>query len=225
MGLHNYHQTANVFPFRMGGTPVRCNNTANCSRISGWVMLLPYLEQGPLYDQISNPAHLRYHELCRLGVRTRGTATTRLGAPRIPALLCPSDPAQRRRVNSGSIYCFCVGDTSQGINGATQPRGIFGYYSAWIRPGSPDGTSNTIALGERAVCLDQKSIMGGRANNIAVNANPSICFAQAVGGVYIGRRRLHRRAALGRWQRGLHGHQHRVSAEHAELPDRSLGWR
>jgi hypothetical protein len=80
--------------------------------------------------------------------------------------------------------CFCVGDTSQGINGATQPRGVFGYYSDVDTALIPDGTSNTIALGERAVCLDPKYIKGGRANSIAVNGNPSICFSQVTGDTY-----------------------------------------
>ena len=182
LALHNYHQTVKRFPFRMGGTAGPCDPTSNCSRISGWVMLLPYLEQGPLYEQICTPSNFNGTNYAAWGPHPWDGNYTPWNAS-IPALLCPSDPGAPPRSNRVN-YCFCVGDTSQGINGSTQPRGVFGYYSNVDMAGITDGTSNTIALGERVACLDQASVMGGRANSIAVNGNPSICFAQVSGGRY-----------------------------------------
>jgi prepilin-type N-terminal cleavage/methylation domain-containing protein len=182
VALHNYHDAIKKFPFRMGGTAGACNNTSNCSRISGWVLLLPYLEQGPLYQQISSESTYNGTSYAAYGPHPWDGNYTPWSV-RIPALLCPSDPGNANRVNSVN-YCFCVGDTSQGINGATQPRGVFGYYSSIDTAGIVDGTSNTLAVSERVVCLDAKSVMGGRANSIAVNPNPSICFQQASGGMY-----------------------------------------
>ncbi len=182
MALHNYHQAVKRFPFRMGGTAGGCNNTSNCSRISGWVMLLPFLEQGPLYEEISNPSNYGGTAYAAWGPHPWDGNYTPWNASS-PGLLCPSDPGLAPRTNRVN-YCFCVGDTSQGINGNTQPRGVFGYYSSVDIAGITDGTSNTIALGERSICLDQASLRGGRANSIAVNGNPSICFAQVSGGLY-----------------------------------------
>ncbi len=182
LALHNYHDTHRRFPYRMGGTAGGCNNTSNCSRVSGWVSMLPYLEQGPLYSEISTSQTYGATTYAAFGPHPWDGNYTPWNQ-RIPALLCPSDPGNVPRANSVN-YCFCVGDTSQGINGATSPRGVFGYYSAIDMAAITDGTSNTLAFSERAICLDAASIKGGRANSIAVNPNPSICFLQVTGSTY-----------------------------------------
>ena len=184
LALHNYHDVVKCFPFRMGGTSGPCNNTSNCSRISGWVMLLPYLEQGGLYSQITAGGVYNGTTYAPWGPHPwDGNFTPWVKI--IPGLLCPSDPGNKLYTGIGPTnLCFCVGDTSQGINGATNPRGIFGYYSRVDIAAVTDGTSNTLALSERAVCNDPSKIKGGRANNVAVNGNPSICYNQVTGDKY-----------------------------------------
>ncbi len=184
LALHNYHSTVKCFPFRMGGTAGPCNNTSNCSRLGGWVLLLPYMEQSALYGQIVGGGVYNGTTYAPWGPHPwDGNFTP--WVKRIQGLMCPSDPGTDRYTGIGPTnYCFCVGDTSQGINGNQRPRGIFGYYSMVDVAGVKDGTSNTLALSERVVCNYNEQVKGGRANNIAVNGNPSICFNQVTGTTY-----------------------------------------
>ena len=51
IALHNYHDTAGMFPLYNIGQTTTGDETSRTGRISGLVMLLPYLEQGNIYDQ------------------------------------------------------------------------------------------------------------------------------------------------------------------------------
>src|SRR5438270_6004969 len=51
LALHNYHDIFNLFPSASGGTDQGAKN--NGDRLSGIVMLLPHLDQAPLWNQIS----------------------------------------------------------------------------------------------------------------------------------------------------------------------------
>src|SRR5690242_18412712 len=57
IGLHNYHDTIGVFPFGMGGRtyPPRGPKPLmwSCETSTAHTMLLPYLEQGPLFNAIN----------------------------------------------------------------------------------------------------------------------------------------------------------------------------
>jgi len=181
LALHNYHQAIGCFPYRMGGTNAGGCGPSNCARISGWVMLLPYMEQQQLWDLIrSRP--------------TYGTTTYPVQGPhpwdgnyvpwqaRLPGLLCPSDPGNVAPGRNNSFnYHFCVGDSSQGINFSTNPRGVFGYYSVMVSISTiTDGTSNTLAVSERAVCTDGAALRGGDAGNFGagLNSNPGSCYTR-----------------------------------------------
>ena len=50
--MHNYHDTHQTFPFGRGGTGGGGNLLSNGNTVSGMVPLCPFIEQGPLYDQI-----------------------------------------------------------------------------------------------------------------------------------------------------------------------------
>ena len=187
LALHNYHQAIRCFPYRMGGTWLAGNCNAppatpvhNCARISGWVMLLPYMEQQGLWDLIrSRPTYAGNVYPAQGPHPWDGNYTP--WSTRIPALLCPSDPGNVTPGRTNSFnYHFCVGDTSQGINSGgmgTNPRGIFGYYSVMVEIAViTDGTSNTLAMSERAVCIDGAALKGGDAGNVAVNGSPIVCY-------------------------------------------------
>ncbi|MFH5806800.1 type II secretion system protein, partial [Alienimonas sp. DA493] len=61
LALHNYHSTYKVFPAASAGTqtvdPDRSGiyGEDNRSRISGFIPLLPYLDQTAMWNQISGP--------------------------------------------------------------------------------------------------------------------------------------------------------------------------
>ena len=50
VGLHGYHDITGSFPFGRGGTATGA--MSNSSRVSGFIPLLPYIEQTAIYDQI-----------------------------------------------------------------------------------------------------------------------------------------------------------------------------
>ncbi len=149
LALHNYHDAHNRFPQASiaGGTvPPGCSGWIRFSGYSWRVMILPYIDQGPLYNQLdfqvsalsgcmNSPAQANWNEL-------RNTV--------IPAFICPSDnmPAQRNGW-AGYNYGAAVrarGDSSHSANTGTDLGGL-------TRAGTrfanfTDGSSNTILVGE-----------------------------------------------------------------------------
>src|SRR5687767_10159551 len=51
LALHNYLDVAKLFPYRRGGTG-STSPVGNENQGSGLTLLLPYIDQGPLYNQI-----------------------------------------------------------------------------------------------------------------------------------------------------------------------------
>jgi prepilin-type processing-associated H-X9-DG protein/prepilin-type N-terminal cleavage/methylation domain-containing protein len=147
IALHNYHDSYNVLPARK-----------TFKRLSGYIALLPYVDQAPLYNRISagDPAN---------GIAPFGpdALSTWAGYNGFPSLFrCPSDPGSdvnvvgpytgtERLVN----YAFNKGDdmteTNDGGNPplATISRGMFSNLR-WVRFADvTDGLSNTLAMSER----------------------------------------------------------------------------
>ncbi|HWL08958.1 MAG TPA: DUF1559 domain-containing protein [Planctomicrobium sp.] len=129
IALHNYHDTHTVFPFATanpGGRyetveamPVRTNFT-------GYLMLLPFLDQSALYSQFNfNAATGQYLGGPNCNNSGAGTlagspaeiaANIRLGATRLPALLCPSDPSPIYHTSN------CISGAASSDYGALSPR-------------------------------------------------------------------------------------------------------
>lgn len=205
LALHNYHDINKKFPFMRGGTGGYAGATdAQCNQrcLSGFVVMLPYMEQSPLYQQITS----------RQGTYAPWGPVPWDGgyAPwqvKINAFLCPSDPrgGAWTAPNVGfRNYMMCIGDNIEGSEDmwtAGGPnRGMFGTMSLdltnhpeWQVQTSrgmediKDGTANTVALSEAAICEDnQRNIRG----NVAVvaaglNTNPSLCLAtKGTGALY-----------------------------------------
>jgi len=149
LALHNYHDNFNVFIYRKGGsngidgTPLHPNNKG---RLSGYMGLLPYFDQAPLFNRIA------------AGDPTNPTTPVQPGGPagwqgwavwnvRLPALMCPSDGATIVN-NNFHNYLFCTGDSARNINGSTQVRGMFGVNVCVGLRDVLDGSSNTIMISE-----------------------------------------------------------------------------
>jgi len=168
LGVQNYHDVHKLFPSRENAT----------QSVSGFVSLLPYIEQQALYNTIAssvnwswpyNPSYTPWQVT-------------------ISALLCPSDPAgSAKPVNiTFNNYRFCVGDgmvsgtaPTYDDQGSANPRGIFGRISQIGMFSILDGTSNTIALSERLICQYNSTTKQHVAAVSGIDTNPSACAAIA----------------------------------------------
>jgi len=186
LALHNYHSSHKAFVFGRGGTTGLSDPASlwlhNNGYASGWIPLLPYLDQRPLYAMISNSL---IHE-GRL-YREYGCVPWLREYPpwlyQVSTLLCPSDGRARDKGNhefGRSSYMFCRGDTILDNHGPSV-RGMFGAFTATSFAAIRDGSSNTLAVSERVVCTSDSTalrVQGGVIGNVAgMNLDPTICLA------------------------------------------------
>ncbi|QDV25069.1 DUF1559 domain-containing protein [Aureliella helgolandensis] len=159
LSLHNYESSFKRFPAHMTGT----GSIAQYGQrgvYSGWYSLLPFCEQSALYNQL---------ESMQVNPWSSATNGNLIGNLRLSYMECPSDAGEQDpygRVRNGmSSYGFCTGDdiaasvivpderSNTALANQKQPvshRGIFGRYYYPSMGALSDGTSNTIALGERS---------------------------------------------------------------------------
>ncbi|WP_435019459.1 DUF1559 domain-containing protein [Tundrisphaera sp. TA3] len=143
LALHNYHSAVGTFPmastpqpFDVGGTP---------DGWSGWsaqALLLPYMEQTPIYNSINfNWASPTRGSGAAFLINSTGYNT------KINSLLCPSDA--NAGVSNINSYHASQGTTTQIVPQNT--TGMFAYIQSYPIAAVTDGTSNTIAFGEALV--------------------------------------------------------------------------
>lgn len=141
IGLHAYHDANRTLP--AGYTP------SGTFTYTGWqLQLLPYIEQGPLWNQ--SLAYLQANP-----GNTDTNAFPACGVP-IPMFICPSNTRPTIFTYGGvnyelSSYMGCAGTTSRvSVTG----DGVLFSSSSVRLTDITDGTSNTIAIGERPVTGD-----------------------------------------------------------------------
>ena len=190
LSVHNYHDTYKVFPPRMSGTGILWGAPSsvlqNQQRLSAFVRLLPFMEQGPLYDQISGPYSDGTNNWVAWGPVPWNTAYMPW-LQQVPGLLCPSDgsAAQKTATQIGRTNYRCsVGDSIHRTysRGDSQDcRGVFGGPVLKVTMASiVDGASNTIMMSERLVGTDQTRVKSGFGldTNLAVDPleRPGTCY-------------------------------------------------
>jgi prepilin-type N-terminal cleavage/methylation domain-containing protein/prepilin-type processing-associated H-X9-DG protein len=182
LALHNYHDTHKVFSPMSGGT--NPGSGSNLGSLSGIAMLLPFIEQGPLWDVIvgstgGGAAGFQGGDPCYSGTTNFATAPNlapnanssyQFGAPgAIEVFLCPSSTTSPN-VPTQRSYCFNVGDRA-GSDGTTKP--------IWISQSAANPTAGTATTwanllpesrGPFAVgrCYGVRDILDGTSNTIAM---------------------------------------------------------
>jgi prepilin-type N-terminal cleavage/methylation domain-containing protein/prepilin-type processing-associated H-X9-DG protein len=150
LGLHNYHAALNRFPPGF----MAVNHLGQVRGGWAWgVFLMPFLEQCPLHDQLS---------------ATKYTLSQVIASPQLLPMLqldlsvfrCPSSPMEKLREYQGggqlvatANYTCCRGFFSyrDGTHLLKRNNGLL-YASSGVRLADvKDGTSHTMAVGERTV--------------------------------------------------------------------------
>ncbi len=194
IGLHNYHSTYDMFPAGAGGTtrngltvPPTFTDAAgdvrdptNDRNLSALVALLPFIEQQPLWEKISNPyidpvVTTRVHPSMGPSPGTDPRNYPPWGT-QVNTFLCPSHPAPTANLSRAKTnYLACYGDsfyrigslpnidkgakrgmfmTSMDGIGRTAMEGYLGFRDCL------DGTANTMAMGEGCFSQNRREIKG-----------------------------------------------------------------
>jgi prepilin-type N-terminal cleavage/methylation domain-containing protein len=218
LACHTYHDAHKFFPpgsmgtYQPGGWGEPYSSSAGA--LSPIYHMLPFIEQGPLFDTINSPV-------------TNGTEVFAAGGgfsfwgsytpwqQKIPTVLCPSDNTGWART-AGQLqftnYCFSRGDkinnwvsSNAGDTGYDSPRGLFqgsfywpnstpydqsNYYANGVALAAvTDGTSNTAAVSELVLYAgSQWSIKGSYCMYVAgLTDSPIICMGfKGVNGELLG---------------------------------------
>jgi prepilin-type N-terminal cleavage/methylation domain-containing protein/prepilin-type processing-associated H-X9-DG protein len=191
LALHNYHDANNIMPFICGGTGgdalvsgswTASFGTYNCwgpgctsaYRLSGFVVLLPYMEQKAIYDKFANN---NFSPGGWVNISDPNAPVH----DAIPTFFCPSDGGARNydKNRPARNYMMSMGDWTMQHHDAERqvvnPRGPFGTFRSPRRPGQlynfaavVDGLSNTAAFSERVVGQNIADVKGGFAQSAYV---------------------------------------------------------
>jgi len=207
LSVHNFVDSHNVFPNATFQSSLRslATNTIpttdqsnRVSFISCHVMILPYIEQTALWNEISSEREFA-PPFPEPGIEPRFPFPMWRGWAiaannRIQAFLCPSDPANNATTPFSQYTSgpYLVGisanitSNSYRLNRGDYPvdswvpwptRGVFGSgdSSDFCFGGIPDGTSNTLMFSEAAIGdgSNERNIRGGMVNNNNLNWHPT----------------------------------------------------
>ncbi len=170
VALHNYNDALGAFP--PGWVAYAFPDGRNAGPGWGWnTQLLPFLEQNGVYSAIN----------INLPIEAQANSTARLAS--MSTLICPSDATFQRTftvvdsttttTTPGAPICQVASSSYPGCFGSTDPSGIPGRdfgNGLFFRDKSvtiaqiTDGTSQTLAVGERSQNLSQATWTGAITN-------------------------------------------------------------
>ncbi|MEX2358475.1 MAG: DUF1559 domain-containing protein [Pirellulaceae bacterium] len=140
LALHNYHDTFGTLPEYNGLAAISGASTGYAYSVH--VRLLPFIEQGPLYERIKDLSSNFYQN-------ANGTVDSNVQNIRLSAYVCPSDkifPDSNRPGNCN--YPMSAGSNLGWSIAESRQNGAFQYRTKTRLSDVIDGTSNTIMVGE-----------------------------------------------------------------------------
>ena len=167
LAMHNYHDSHGVLPPGGIGEALWSNNLEASDRANWMQMILPYIDQAPLYNQISPYMALPNPGQTNSAWSWPGTKTI------ISILMCPSDPAGPK-INGYSTslgfqgnYVASAGSTlfSPSTSNGTKLNGLFYQMSSTRMRDMIDGSSNTLLMGELILQKDLSTSLGTNQND------------------------------------------------------------
>ncbi len=177
LAVHNYHDTYKTFPPLRGGQLTNnipypnnaypgCPGWINSTGFSWRVLILPFVEQQPLYDTInfSSNMHTCY------AVQPWFTGPRNPRTVRISAYECPSEAtptvAEGALMLAPTNYAGIYGATGNFAHPTQTFLGIFGWNNNPVSMASVvDGTANTVMVGEVYRGREFRRTDGGNNNN------------------------------------------------------------
>ncbi len=178
LGLQNYHAAYDSFPSACYGTGRSVDdwqspNYGNENRLAWTVPILPFVEQQPLWEKISNPlvdttVNRTYPSMGPVMWGGGGGNDYKPWLTQVGTFRCPTDSAEPSWNRMGiTNYAACVGDGVWDAHWQSRERDR-GAFSARKFLGMKhilDGTANTIALGEMAGNIADFAVRGTFARN------------------------------------------------------------
>lgn len=174
LALMNYESAHQVFPAALGDQRFANMSFADPDRLSGMVLLLPYLERGDLFDQICvSDAN---NNLTMANTTNLADQNFKPWKEQLKFLKCPGSKSPQG-IYGQTNYAFCIGDVANGIHQPGVKRGVFGFgYNTGVKDIS-DGTSHTVSMIEIGNSRN-RWIAGGIAirQDAKCLQRPSLCF-------------------------------------------------
>ena len=164
LAMHNYISSASSLPSGASLEPFNVGSSYNASTQtiigstmfnwdcwSGFALMLPYLEQGPLFNAINFSFSDDWNNQGIAGPINSTVTNTVLGA-----FGCPSDGSWNATKGNGGVginnYYMSTGTSTYSTTSVGQPvTGLFSYQTQVLLSNITDGTSNTIAFSEALI--------------------------------------------------------------------------
>lgn len=160
LAMHNYHEAHGMFPIANAPSITdSCTGTCAWRAMSAHALLLPYMDQANIYNQID------WSLMYNTGVNAP------LNNEIIPAFLCPSD-LKWAGADTGNNYAVSAGPSGWWRVGTGDQVGMFNFSKPTRISDVLDGTSNTIAASERTIGDNTSSKFNVKTDLVRAQAFP-----------------------------------------------------